>query len=166
MRHTNIDFLNTLTPGFVRFDASRAGGSLVVLDQTPYAIYVNVPANYDFARSPTKELFDRLSELKTKYSTASLPNSTLPNESAFQNARDFVLTLPLHRIAKPAIHVASDGEVNFQWSGSDFQIDLGFYGNGKFSFYAAKEVCEPIVADEVPVKDGVPKGLVDFASAV
>ncbi len=166
MRHTNIDFLNTLTPGFVRFDASPAGGSLVVLDQTAYAIYINVPANYDFAHTPTKDLLDRLTELKKKYSTVSLPNSTLPSESAFQNARDFVLTLPLNRIEKPAIHVASDGEVNFQWSGPDFQIDLGFYGNGKFSFYGAKEGREPILGDEVPVKDGVPNDLVNFASAV
>jgi hypothetical protein len=166
MRHTNTEFLNTLAPPLVRFDASPAGGSLVINDQTPYAIYLNVPANYDFGRNPTKELFDRLSELKRKYSLASLPNSTLPSDSAFQNARDFVLTLPLTQIVKPAIHVASDGEVNFQWSGPDFQIDLGFYGDGKFSFYGAKEGCEPIVGDEVSVKDGIPRGLVDFASAV
>jgi hypothetical protein len=163
MRHTNIDFLNTLAPGFVRFDARPAGASLVILDQTPYAIYVNVPANYS---NPTKELFDRLTELKTKYSTAWLPNSRPPNDGAFQNARDFVLTLPLNRILKPAIHIASDGEVNFQWSGPDFRIDLGFYGDGKFSFYAAKEGCEPIIGEEVPVKEGIPKGLVDFASGV
>jgi len=166
MRHTNIDFLNTLTPGYVRFDPSTAGGSLVVVDQTPFTVYVNVPANYTFAPSPTKELFDRLSELKTKYSAVSLPGSTLPNGNAFQNAKDFVLTLPLNRIAKPAIHVASDGEVNFQWSGPDFQIDLGFYGDGKFSFYAAKEGFQPILGDDVSVQEGIPKGLVDFASAV
>lgn len=166
MRNTNIDFPNTLTRGFVRFDASPTGGSLVVLGQTPYAIYVSVPANFDFGRNPTKELFDRLSELKTKYSTVFLPNSKLPSESAFQNARDFVLTLPLNQIVKPTIHVASDGEVNFQWTGHDFQIDLGFYGNGKFSYYGAKEGCEPILGDEVPVKGGIPKVLVDFALAV
>jgi hypothetical protein len=170
MRYTNVDFLNTLTNGpapvYLRFDAPPAGGTLVVLDQSAYAAYINVPANYAFASNPTTELFDRLSELKTKYSTVWLPNSTRPSDSAFQNAKDFVSTLPLQQIAKPAIHVASDGEVNFQWSGPDFHIDLGFYGNGKFSFYGAKEGRAPIIRDEVPVKDGIPGDLVDFASAV
>jgi hypothetical protein len=164
MRPTSINFLNTLSPGCVRFAAPPAGGSLVILDQAPYAIYVSVPANFE--RNPTKDLFDRLTELKKKYSTAWLPNSTPPNDAAFQNARDFVLTLPLNRIAEPAIHVASDGEVNFQWSGPDFQIDLGFYGNGKFSFYGAKQGQAPILGDDVAVKDGVPDGLIDIASAV
>src|SRR5258706_5105467 len=162
MRKRNIDFQNILTPGIVRFEDAPTGG--LVLYQTPYAIYVSVPANCVFASSPTKELFDRLSELKKKYSTPSLPNAVLPSESAFQNAKDFVLTLPLNRIIQPAIHVASDGEVNFQWSGPDFQIDLGFYGDGKFSYYAAKKGCTPILGDEVPVKDGIPKNVVDFAS--
>jgi len=166
MRHTDMHFLNKLTPGFVRFEASPAGGRLIFSDQTLSAIYVNVPASPAFAGSPAKELFDRLTELKIKYSTAWLPNSRPPSESAFQNARDFVLTLPLNRITKPAIHVASDGEVNFQWSGPDFQIDLGFYGNGRFSFYATKIGSAPIIGDEVPVKQGIPQPLVDFASTV
>ena len=166
MPQTNIDFRNILSSGYVRFDPGPTGGGLLIVEQTPYAIYVSVPTNYALTQSPTKELFDRLSELKRKYSTASLPNSTLPSEVAFQNAKDFVLTLPLNRITKPAIHVASDGEVNFQWSGSDFQIDLGFYGNDKFSFYAAKKGCDPILGDEVPVKDGIPKNVVDFATTV
>jgi hypothetical protein len=164
MRQTNIDFRNTLTQGIVRFEAPPAGG--LVLYHTPYAVYVSAPANYVFASSPTKELFDRLSELRKNYSKSSLPNAVLPSESAFQNAKDFVLTLPLNRIIQPAIHVASDGEVNFQWSGSDFQIDLGFYGNGKFSYYAAKKGCDPILGDEVLVKDGIPKNVVDFASDI
>jgi hypothetical protein len=109
-------------------------------------------------------LFDRLNVLKAKYSSAWLPDSIPAKESAFQNARDFVLTLPLNRILKPAIHVASDGEVNFQWIGPDFQIDLGFYGDGNFSFYGAKAGSKPILGDEVPVKQGIPKELADFAS--
>ncbi len=166
MPQTNIDFRNILSPEFVIFEAAPTGGGLPIVYQTLYAIFVNVPANFDLAQSQTKELFDRLSELKTKYSTAQVPNGTPPNEAAFQNAKDFVLTLPLNRIIQPSIHVASDGEVNFQWSGSDFQIDLGFYGNGKFSFFAAKKGSNPILGDEVPVKDGIPKNVVDFATSV
>jgi len=169
MRYTYDDFLNTFNapaPVYLRFDASSAGGSLSVLDQGTFAVQINVPANYVFTSNPTMDLLDRLAELKSKYSTAWLPNSTRPDDKAFQNAKEFVSTLPLHRMVKPAIHVASDGEVNFQWSGTDFHIDLGFYGNGKFSYYGAKEGHEPIVCDGVPVKDGIPKELADFASTV
>src|SRR5487761_630626 len=145
MRHTNADFLNALAntpaPVYMRFDASSAGGSMIILGQTPYAISINVPATYNFARSPTKELLDRLTELKARYATVWLPGSRLPTENAFQNAKDFILTLPLNRIANPAIHVASDGE-------------------GNFSFYGSKEGREPILGDDIPVKDGVPKDLV------
>nr|HEV7952888.1 hypothetical protein [Candidatus Acidoferrales bacterium] len=63
-----------------------------------------------------------------------------------------------------SIHVASDGEVNFRWSGSDFQIDLGFYGDDKFSFYGEKTGLAPIFGDDTPVKDGIPRALVDLAS--
>jgi hypothetical protein len=139
-----------------------------VRDQSGYEIRVNVPADIDFANTfvsgPTTELLDRLAELKTKYTTVWLPNSKRPHEDAFQNAKDFVSTLPLARIVKPAIHVASDGEVNFQWSGPDFHIDLGFYGNGMFSFYGEKNGRAPVVGDEVPVKDGIPKALEDIAT--
>jgi hypothetical protein len=174
MRHTNTDFLNALVntpaPVYVRFDASPVGGSLVVRDQSGYVVNIDVPANYDFTNgfvsSPTTDLLDRLTELKKKYSTVWLPNSTRPTDDAFQNAKDFVSTLPLNRIVKPSIHIASDGEVNFQWAGPDFHIDLGFYGNGKFSFYGAKKGHEPITGDEVPVKDGIPEDLAKFAAAV
>lgn len=168
MRYTNADFWNTFTPApiYLRFDTPPNGGSLIVRDQADNQICINVPANYAFANRPTAALLDRLAELKSKYSTAWLPYSTPPNENAFQNARDFVSTLPLSRMAKPAINVASDGEVNFQWSGVGFHIDLGFYGNGKFSFYGAKEGRAPIIGDDVPVKDGIPTDLADFASTV
>ncbi len=172
MRPTDTDFLNALAntpaPIYVKFDASPGLGSLVVRDESGYTFQVNVPSNIDFANvfvsSPTTDLLDRLAELKTKYNTVWLPNSTRPKDDAFQNAKDFVSTLPLNRIVKPAIHVASDGEVNFQWSGPDFHIDLGFYGDGRFSFYGAKKGHKPIVGDEVPVKDGIPKLLEDIAS--
>src|SRR5271168_2075661 len=145
MRETNITFLSELTPSaIVRFEAFSAGGSLTISSENSSVIYVGLPAGHECTASPTKELFDRLSELKKKYLVPSLPNSEPPSALAFQDAKTFVLTLPLARLVKPIIHVASDGEVNFQWSGPDFRIDLGFYGNEKFSFYGAKKGQNPI----------------------
>lgn len=112
-----------------------------------------------------KELLDRLRDLKTKYSSPYFPDSIPPSDKAFEDAMAFILSLPLNTIIQPAIHIASDGEVNFEWSHGDAKIDLGFYGDGTFSFYGAKEGEGRIFGDAVPVKNGVPTELLKIASA-
>jgi hypothetical protein len=164
MRGTYIDFTNShVSSAFV--ELSPVASNFIVFDQSSYVVDINMPAPFDIANNPTKELFDRLRDLKMKYSTALLPNSKTPSDRAFQDARNFILTLPLTQIVKPVIHVASDGEVNFHWAGADFQIDLGFYGDETFSFYGAKDGHEPILGDDVSVKEGIPGDLVSFAFA-
>lgn len=115
--------------------------------------------------NPTSELFNRLSYLKDWYSTNYLPGGLPPKDSAVQDARDFVLTLPLTQMMKPSINIASDGEVNFEWKGQDFHIDLGFYGDHKFSYYARKDGQQPLFGDDIPVRSGIPRELAYFASA-
>ena len=148
---------------YVSYDTSFSGTS--IFQQTPHAIYVSVPADAIFQSNPTKDMLDRISELKKAYSQAWLPGSSVPTDNAFQNAREFVSTLPLSYVPKPAIHVASDGEVNFHWTGPNFQIDLGFYGDGKFSYYGQKDGFEPIYGDDIPVGNGAPQQLLAIASA-
>jgi hypothetical protein len=164
MRGSNCNFVNSLTSSaFVELAPVASG--FMAFDKSSYVVDVNMPILFDVSSNPTKELFDRLGELKTRYATALMPGTSPPSDKAFQDARDFILTLPLAQIVKPAIHIASDGEVNFHWAGPDFQIDLGFYGDEKFSFYGAKDGHDPILGDDVSVKDGIPKALVCFASA-
>jgi len=115
--------------------------------------------------TPAKDLFDRLYFLNNRYATPFFPDSEPPSSLAFDDARDFILTLPLTLITQPSIYVASDGEVNFQWSGDDFKIDLGFYGDGKFSFYAEKAGHASVVGDDLPVGVGLPSNVVGFAAA-
>lgn len=165
MNNIEISFTNSFAPaGFVRYGVSLTEAPLQFY-QTPDAIYVSVAANAAFVVNPTKDLLDRIADLKKRYSHRWLSNSATPSDAAFQNARDFVLTLPLNQISRPAIHVASDGEVNFHWDGPDFNIDLGFYGNGLFSYYGAKDGIAPVVGEAVPVKDGAPPRLLEIASA-
>jgi hypothetical protein len=140
------------------------GYSYVFVEQPTSEIRMNFPAPAFLTEAPTKDLFDRLTHLSVKYHTPFLPDSIPPSDAAFEDARKFVLTLPLTKIRNPSIHVAADGEVNFQWSGPDFKIDLGFYGNGKFSFYAAKANRAPVIGDEVPVSVGLSEDLIGFAA--
>jgi hypothetical protein len=149
-------------PAPLVFQLNNSFTANAFVDGSYYIRYAEIP---EFKLSPTRELFDRLTELKSQYSTPLFPKSVAPIDQAFEDARNFILTLPLNRIIKPSIHIASDGEVNFQWSGADFKIDLGFYGNNKFSFYAAKQGTEPVLGDDVSVKDGIPEALISFASA-
>jgi hypothetical protein len=140
------------------------GYSYVLNVQVPGEIRINSLLPASWAETPTKDLFDRLTFLSGRYRNPFLPGSTPPSNQAFEDAKSFILTLPLTKIKKPSIHVAADGEVNFQWAGSDFKIDLGFYGNGKFSFYAAKAGRAPIIGDDILVDFGLSNDLVSFAA--
>jgi hypothetical protein len=115
--------------------------------------------------NPAQDLFERLRYLKERSIHQPLTGSDAPSDVAFQNARDFVLSLPLTQIPKPTIHLANDGEVNFQWAGQDYLIDLGFYGNEQFSFFAKKDGFEPLLADGLPVTEGIPAALITMAAA-
>lgn len=150
-------------PAIVRFYSPMAGGSFILRGDD---VLFNVPADFNSTLTPAKDLVDRLRELRARYSQPWIPNSIAPKASAFEDARAFVLTLPLMQIDRPSIHVAADGEVNFEWKGPDFHIDLGFYGDDLFSYYATKQGCQPLLGDDIPVKDGIPKELIEFASAV
>jgi|SRR5215469_1411543 len=140
------------------------GYSYVLNVQAPSEILISSLVPAPCPETPTKDLFDRLTFLSGRYHSPFLPGSTPPSNQAFEDAKNFILTLPLTKIKRPSIRVAADGEVNFQWSGSDFKIDLGFYGNGKFSFYAAKTGQAPIIGDDILVDSGLSNDLISFAA--
>jgi hypothetical protein len=79
------------------------------------------------------------------------------------DAESFILKLPLNRTGMPAINVASDGEVNFSWSGVNTHIDLGFFGNGTYSYYGRGGGAE-VVGEDVAAKSDVPKDLLKIAA--
>jgi hypothetical protein len=71
--------------------------------------------------------------------------------------------LPLTTTGMPTINVASDGEVNFSWSGANTHIDLGFFGNGTYSYYGRGAGIEAF-GENVAAKDAVPKDLLKIAA--
>jgi hypothetical protein len=150
-------------PAIVRAYSPEKASFIVTTDQSISILSCSIPSADS---TPTKDLFDRLKDLKTKYSSVWLPGSLIPNESAFEDARNFVRTLPLMQILNPSIHVAADGEVTFEWKQDNFHIDLGFYGDNTFSYYATKTGQQPLFGDDIPVERGIPKELVDVASVI
>ena len=154
-------FLNTGS-AIVRAYAPERAHFIMTADQVISVLPCSIPSAES---TPTKDLFDRLRDLKGRYSEIWIPNTVAPKEAAFQDAKSFVLTLPLTQIIKPSIHIAGDGEVNLEWKGQDFHIDLGFYGDQTFSYYATKSGQKPLLGDDIPIKNGIPKELIDFALA-
>jgi hypothetical protein len=85
-----------------------------------------------------------------------------PIASAFADAVTFAKSTDLHWTPLPNIHLASDGEVNFLWRNKGIHIDLGFYGNGKFSYYAESPVKEPMYGDDLDASAGMPQELLEL----
>ena len=81
----------------------------------------------------------------------------VPSEQAFADAFEFLSRLDLNGCAMPEVRLIGDGEINFSWEQADgnLQIDLGFYGAGKYSAFARRDGREPIYADDVPASAGL-----------
>lgn len=85
-----------------------------------------------------------------------------PQDAVFDDAIDFVESWVDHAIRTPDIGISDDGEVNFLWKCADGHVDLGFYGDGTFSYYARDTEGKEITADEIPVCKGINEELMSF----
>jgi hypothetical protein len=149
-------------------------GSLVpsIVICVPYAgaigelTTITIPVLEQQPRDYAKELLNRVRYLRDAYVTPFQPGGVVPNAQAFKDAEIFILKLPLNRTEMPTINVASDGEVNFCWSNSDgAHIDLGFFGNGTYSYYARGGTGLEIMGEKIDTKNMVPDELINIASS-
>lgn len=126
--------------------------------------FINAAAVPAKTQDYAKDLLDRIRYLRNTYVLPIAPNGTAPSPQAFNDAEAFIRKLPLNRTGLPTINVASDGEVNFDWSNDISQIDLGFFGNGTYSYYARGGNYAEVSGDDVTVETDVPDELVKIAS--
>ena len=125
---------------------------------------ISVPAIEPRARDYAKELLDRVRYLRDTYVTPYDPSGVAPTPQAFNDAESFIRLLPLNRTQMPTINVASDGEVNFCWSSDTTHIDLGFFGNGTYSYYG-RSPAQEVIGENIMSKSGMPDELVKIAAA-
>lgn len=125
---------------------------------------IQIPTFAESISNYAKELLDRLRYLKRTYATPFDPSGLAPDTKAFRDAEQFVLNLPLNKMGTPQINVASDGEVNFDWSADDYRIDLGFYGNGRYSYFGRRGQQETI-GEDILVADDLPTDLLQIATS-
>lgn len=85
-----------------------------------------------------------------------------PSEKAIKQAEAFARLLPFDEIYAPHISLASDGEINFLWNLQDFRFDLGFYGDGRYSYYGRTVSGEEFMADERSVDTTLPDRIIEL----
>lgn len=90
------------------------------------------------------------------------PDSIGPTIETVRQAKAFAYQLAtLGSIAQPYISVADDGEINFYWNTkSGFQMDLGFTGVSKYSYFAQTLDGREFIEDGADLGDFLPDELI------
>ena len=87
------------------------------------------------------------------------PHSVAPSRAAVNDAERFARNLAIASMHLPHISAADDGEINFWWDHDGLYIDLGFFGDGTYSFYARLPNGKEIIEDEAPIAQPLPSAL-------
>jgi hypothetical protein len=124
---------------------------------------ITVPLLNAQPRDYAKEMLNRIRYLQDTYIVPYQPGGVAPTSQAFSDAESFILKLPLNRTGIPVINVAADGEVNFNWTGKNTHIDLGFFGNGTYSYFGRGAGTEAI-GENVAAKSDIPEDLLKIAT--
>lgn len=78
-----------------------------------------------------------------------------------EDAIAFAKNLDFNYIHIPYISLARDGEVNFWWDLETIKLDLGFYGDGTYSYYAKLKNGEKFFGDDEDLKSTLPSKILD-----
>ena len=79
-----------------------------------------------------------------------------PSQATVRDAECFTGLLGHDDIYAPSISLATDGEINFFWMLPHFRLDLGFYGDGTYSYYGMTTTGDEFLADEVSISTPLP----------
>ena len=83
-------------------------------------------------------------------------NGKAPSQAAVRDAECFTRILVHDDVYAPSISLATDGEINFFWMLRHFRLDLGFYGDGTYSYYGTTTAGDEFLADDIPVSTPLP----------
>jgi hypothetical protein len=109
------------------------------------------------------EVISRIRKLGTCKPEWLNPNSKAPSARAIQDAEVFSKVLfGGDNLKIPHVSPAEDGEVNFWWEDPTGMVDLGFYGNGKYSYYARLSNGAEFIQDAVPITQSLPFELLNL----
>lgn len=84
-----------------------------------------------------------------------------PSSDTVNNALSFIEKLPFNA-KEPRPGVSGDGEISLFWENDDIFVDIGFSGDGKYTFYARDNQAIEYFKDEIDLKDPLPEALLNL----
>lgn len=76
-----------------------------------------------------------------------------PSGGAVNDAEKFARSfLQDDGLKEPMISLAADGEIAFLWTLPDIRLDLGFYGDGTYSYYGRSPTGKEFIADDESIE--------------
>jgi hypothetical protein len=95
------------------------------------------------------------------------PETLAPTSASIEEAELFARYLfGIGSIVAPYISASGDGEVNFYWKTRDWMIDLGFFGDGLYSYYVRFENGHEIIEDGTCLSQPLPQEIVELISKI
>lgn len=111
---------------------------------TPFEIIENDSVNF------IKSQIDRISLYESGWNgERSIGASTL----TVNDAKKFCEILFATDVRIPKVSLADDGEINFYWSFDKNILDLGFFGDGNYSYYFKGKDGKELFADDMPINE-------------
>jgi hypothetical protein len=91
------------------------------------------------------------------------PESVAPMRSTVEEAEELARYLSnIESIYLPHISASADGEINFCWKKYGFLLDLGFDGDGYYSYCAHLPNRSEIIENEAFLAKPLPQEITDF----
>lgn len=90
-------------------------------------------------------------------------NGKPPTVDAVNDTLSFIHKLPFG-VAESRPGLSGDGEISLFWENDDIFVDIGFVGDGKYSFYARDSQSIEYFKDEINLKDSLPEALINLIS--
>lgn len=104
------------------------------------------------------KLIGRIRELGTYANGWDGAEGQAPSGSAVNDAERFARSfLQDETIEKPIVSLAADGEIAFLWTLSDLRLDLGFYGDGTYSYYGRSSSGKEFMSDSESIGTPLPE---------
>ena len=122
-------------------------------------------AELEEVSEPGNRVVGQIEALRDTRAADRAPWAKWPTDRTFDDAVQFVNAWPSEEILPPDVGLADDGEVNFLWKRAGLHVDLGFYGDGTFSYYARDGAGIPYRDDDVPAHAGLPTELIAILKA-
>lgn len=83
-----------------------------------------------------------------------------PSGQTAENVIEFLMYLRDYILPRPGL--SGDGEINLFWEMDGLYIDIGFTGDGTFSYYAKDSAAKEYFGDNLKIADGIPSEILNL----